>query len=89
MSNKGVTNHIRFRTKFWQERQLQQQQRDSFTSQSIVTGEKMTRFPFENPAARKISKSPRREEAARRPTGESCRRDSRMALKLELMSLTI
>lgn len=45
MSNKGVTNHIRFRTKFWQERQ-QQQQRDHFLGSALIQGEKITRLPF-------------------------------------------
>jgi hypothetical protein len=52
MSNKGLANHMRFRTKFWQERQVQQQQRSSFLDAAVVQGERIVRSPFRNRAIR-------------------------------------
>lgn len=82
MSNKGLANHIRFRTKYWQERQ-QLQQRDAFLDHSIVQGEKITRLPFDHPALRRMDRDTRTPSPTQRKGSvQNARRDSRMALKL-------
>lgn len=86
MSNKGQTNHRRFRTKFWQERQSQPLQTASFLDSTLITGKRITHRPFRNPAI--LIDPPSDMESTPVPLrrgsagSSNSKRDSRMALKL-------
>jgi len=86
-SNKGLSNHSRFRTKFWHQRQAQAQLASSFIDSGMIQGERIARSPFRNPAIG--VKEPSHLNSVGKSAVKSARGESKVALKLELMSLTI
>ena len=98
MSNKGLENHSRFRTKYWQEKQRQHEQGNSFLGNSIK-GEKLTHHLFFNAQIqqkqeKKVSptierKSVSNEGKRKQQIIKDLKKDARLALKLELMNLSI
>lgn len=91
MSNVGFSNHFRFRTKYWQDRQLRQNEQFGFLEEAMVQGEPLSQKMFNNRRlhannASPLSKRTGREEgnsplsALRR--AEKMKKDNRIALKL-------
>ena len=89
MSNVGFSNHFRFRTKYWQDRQGRPSEQVGFLEEAMVQGERLSQKMFSNrrlQGSNRASPSYKRREEGNSPLSalkraEKMKKDNRVALK--------